>query len=99
MGAKKAYRLYLCLHLLFAVWLSKVVLVQLCTDVLGRLGGEGVVLDKVHDGGFIVEQAVGQVQEPGILLVGAESRKPHLPVQTRLVGGYRGTDDIPQTII
>ena len=36
---------------------------------------------------LVVEESVNHVEKPGVVLVRAQCCKPHLPVQTRLVGG------------
>lgn len=65
----------------------KVVVVELGPDELWRFVGEWIVLDQLQDLSLSSHQSVDQVNKPGVVLVAAQSRKPHLPVQARLMRG------------
>ena len=62
------------------------VVVERSAHIVGRLVGEGVVPHQLQDLGLPGQQAVDQRHEPGVVLVVAQRREPHLPVQPRLVG-------------
>ena len=49
-------------------------------DIVGRLVREGVIPHELQDLRLGAEQTVDQRDKPGVVLVVAEGRKPHLPV-------------------
>ena len=61
------------------------VVVEVGSHELGWLLGKRVSTEESEDVGFIGEDSVHEMHEPGTLLVSTESCEPHLPVEPRLV--------------
>jgi len=61
---------------------------ELSLDILGWLVRKWVILHEAEHSGFIFQQTVEHHNKPVVVLVGAQSSKPHLPVKSRLMRSY-----------
>src|SRR5262249_27090353 len=69
---------------------TAVVVDDTCTDEFRRRVWKRILLEQCQNVRRSLEQAVQELHEPGIASIGPQGRKPHLPIQPRLVRRYPG---------